>query len=94
MTRREMIVGFSLGLVVGFAVAVGCLNDRLMPRASAQAAPAEIPRFQLRTWAYPGFSGPNLSGQPSHGAYVLDTVTGKLWLSHEGQPLKPAGQVK
>ena len=35
-------------------------------------------RFQISAW---GFAG---DGRTGHGAYVVDTTTGEVWVVHEG----------
>jgi hypothetical protein len=93
MSRRELI-GFGMGLVIGLAMAVTLLSDRVMPRALGQAPPATTPRFQFSTWAYPGAAGVNANHDPAHGAFVLDTQTGKLWETQNGSELRSVGQAQ
>jgi hypothetical protein len=45
---------------------------------AAATGTATGPRFQISAW---GFSGPGRSG---HGAYVLDTTSGEVWVVDEG----------
>jgi hypothetical protein len=45
---------------------------------AAATGPASNPRFQISAW---GFAGQGTSG---HGAYVVDTTTGELWVVSEG----------
>jgi hypothetical protein len=45
---------------------------------AAATGTATGPRFQVSAW---GFAGEGRSG---HGAYVVDTTTGELWVVHEG----------
>ena len=57
--------------------------------ATAQTDRITGPRFQISSW---GLSGPNRTG---HGAYVLDTSTGEVWLIVEGgTPKKIAEKLK
>lgn len=83
MSRKSLIFGFAAGLLSGLLIAVTFFNARTMPRSSAQnAAPVEPLRFQLSAWAYPATNG---FGPASHGAYLLDTKTGKIWSIERNQ---------
>ena len=95
MGKRQLLVGFGGGLIAGLAVGAGWLGGRALPRAEAQPGRAEPPRFELKTWAYPGTAQGNGGVIPgSHGAYILDTATGKLWQSKDGGQIATLGQAQ
>jgi hypothetical protein len=96
MTRRSILLGFTAGLVAGIATMTVWVGGRSMPRASAQqVARGESQRYQIATWSYPGLQNAgNVVGQPSYGAYILDTQTGSVWVSHPGQRLESIGKVQ
>jgi len=59
--------------------AFGTLVAALVALTVAAATGTAIgPRFQISAW---GFAGQGRSG---HGAYVVDTTTGELWVVDEG----------
>jgi hypothetical protein len=93
MPRRSLFVGFWVGLIAGVITTITLLGSHAAPRAAAQGLaqqpPAPVQRYQLSTWAYPaGSIGTTGSGSmAAHGAYVLDTQTGKVWqIREEGKP--------
>jgi hypothetical protein len=88
MTPRKTWFVFAAGLSAGLAVATAFFSVGSMPRASAQGPQLPAPRFVMSTWAYPGTA--TTAGH--HGAYVLDTATGKVWESDDGQNLHERGQ--
>jgi hypothetical protein len=92
MRRRDIVLGFCAGLVIALVVAVVFLSSHALPRATAQEARASAPRYEFKVWAYPGSSGERGPFPPSHGAYVLDTATGKLWQTTDGGNLKPVAE--
>ena len=51
----------------------------------------EKERFQISAWSYAG--NPS-SPTPSHGAYVIDKFTGRIWLVSGGQAPTQVGAVK
>jgi len=44
---------------------------------AAATGTATGPRFQISAWAFAG------DGRNGHGAYVVDTATGEVWVIHE-----------
>jgi hypothetical protein len=71
--RSVWLVLLCVGLGFGLA------NILSGPSAIAQVgAPNSAPRFQVS--AYAGTTG----GSVSHGAYVIDTMTGKVWQVRAG----------
>ena len=63
-----------------------------MSRAAGEAQNlvpgSALQRYTIATWAYPsGLMGPNNGTQSQHGAYVLDTRSGKVWqIKDDGKP--------
>lgn len=77
MTTRTFSIGFAAGLVVGVVLAVALSAGSALPRATAQAqGPASANSYSVSAWSHPGASG---VGGPQHGAYVVDTRSGKVW---------------
>ena len=99
MTGRNFSIGISAGLLLGSLSVIwlsGVVNPRVMAQGQAQQ-PAATQRYQLAAWAYPGKSGGNSDGsayQPSHGAYILDTQSGKVWQIRAGGKLESVGGVE
>ena len=100
MPKRNLFVGFWVGLGVGVIATLVLLSGHAAPRALAQGnpqqPPAPVQRYQISTWAYPaGSVGTTGSGSmASHRAYVLDTQTGTVWkIGDEGKP-QPIGMVQ
>ena len=63
-------------MLAAFCVALGFLVAKTLDSGSAYAQPGAAvgpQRFQIS--AYPGGGG----GNSGHGAYVIDTMTGKIW---------------
>jgi hypothetical protein len=63
-------------LLAAFCVALGFLLAKALDSEPAYAqpgAPVGAARFQIS--AYPGGG----AGNANHGAYVVDTMTGKIW---------------
>ncbi|HMJ66541.1 MAG TPA: hypothetical protein VK615_14450 [Candidatus Binatia bacterium] len=59
--------------------AFGALTAALVALSVAAATgTATGPRFQISAWAFAG------DGRSGHGAYVVDTATGEVWVVHEG----------
>ena len=85
MPRRNLFVGFWAGLIAGVIIAIALSGGHATPRATAQAQPQQPPvavqRYQIFAWAHPaGSTGPGGVGTAAlHGAYVLDTQSGKVW---------------
>jgi hypothetical protein len=102
MMRRAWFGGFGVGLLAGTVGAVAMIGGHAEVPARAQAEAqdqtrAERPpvwqrgatgRYQVSSWAHPGAMSERGSMAPSFGAYVLDTETGKLWLSRDGGELQ------
>jgi hypothetical protein len=82
-----LLAGLLSGLVAAFVLSGNPAASRAM--AQAQQPPAAAQRYQLSAWAYPaGSVGNNLGGdQARHGAYILDTQSGKVWqIIDRGKP--------
>jgi hypothetical protein len=94
MNRKNPILTFGAGLVVGLAITVSWLGGASGRRAAAQADdPA--PRYQISSWAHPAAS--NSTGVVDNhrsGAYILDTRGGKVWLVEGQADPRPVGQVR
>jgi len=73
-----LLTAVIVGLTVGF-FSSAAQTDRLAPTT---------PRYQISAW---GFTGPNSTG---HGAYVLDTFTGEVWLVGESPARKMADKLR
>jgi hypothetical protein len=87
-----MFLGFAAGLVAGVVgMIVGAGGG--LPRAMAQAGarqlldPGPAGRYQISAWAHPG----NGALLPSHGAYLLDTQTGRMWRIIDDGELRRVG---
>ena len=64
------------------------LKKNLLPGSALQ-------RYTIATWAYPsGLVSPNNGTQSQHGAYVLDTRSGKVWQITEGGKPELLGSVE
>ena len=100
MARRQVLFVFATGLLTGVVGMIVMMGGEEVPRAMAQdpaVAPLSAPgRFQVAAWAYPGAMGGVGAGSipSSHGAYILDTQTGKAWQTKDGGALEPIGAAK
>jgi hypothetical protein len=94
MSRRAWFGGFGAGVLAGAVGTLWLAGGEELPRARAQApqeaslSPGAPGRYQVSSWAQTGSPGM----PPAFGAYVLDTQTGQLWISRDGEGLKPAGR--
>src|SRR5262245_891013 len=97
MTKNKFSIGLFAGLLLGMVAAFVLSGNSKASRAMAQAqqAPAVAQRYQLAAWAHPaGSVGNNLGGdQARHGAYILDTQSGKVWQIIEGVKPQLVGSV-
>ena len=87
MSRGNLLLGFGAGLLSGLLGAVVLMGGQAAPRAFAQVPPQAAPRFSISAWAYP-------ASELSHGAYILDTQSGQVWLIYRDGKPSPIGQVK
>jgi hypothetical protein len=102
MTGKSFSIGIFAGLILGAVSVVGLSGVITGPRAMAQAQlqpqapPAAPQRYQIAAWAHPaGSVGTNGGGTNAmHGAYILDTQTGKVWEVNGGGQLRPLGGVE
>jgi hypothetical protein len=80
MTRMKFSIGLLAGLLLGMVAAVVLSGSYATPRALAQAQqlPAASQRYRISAWG---------SDVGRHGAYVLDTQSGKVW--HISESAKP-----
>jgi hypothetical protein len=86
MARKQLVAGFALGVLTTLVAVVLLSAGQEMPRAMAQTTEtppvqSSVGRYQISAWAHAGSIGAVGAGsfQPSHGAYVLDTQTGRVW---------------
>jgi predicted DNA-binding protein (UPF0251 family) len=87
-----VVGGLLAGLVLGTALAsVFSATPLAMGQSQPQPLPVRpaTPHFQIAAWAHPSGAGP-----ASHGAYILDTLSGKVWEVREGQAPKSLGGVE
>ena len=98
MMRNKLPIGLFAGLLVGTLSAVLLSGGYATPRAIAQAQQptATTRRFQISAWAHPAGTHTITGGGSNamHGAYVLDTQTGKVWRIREGGKPEPIGGVE
>jgi hypothetical protein len=93
MPVKNSFVAFGAGLMAGVVATIALSGNHAIPRAMAQdqnTVPGLTQRYQVSSWAHPGAGGI----APSHGAYIIDTQTGKVWGGREGERLKPVGRVE
>lgn len=96
MQRNPAIYALA-GLLLGAASIIGLTGTVIPQRALAQAQQPPVgPRYQIAAWAYPARSiqSSDSSNQPSHGAYILDTQSGKVWQVIEGGKPEPIGDAR
>jgi hypothetical protein len=80
--KLRMVWSVLLCVAIGFSFAGIVSSSRAV---AENAGPASVPRFQISAYAGPA------SGGVSHGAYVIDTITGKVWqVRAGGDPVKIA----
>lgn len=63
-------------MLAAFCVALGFLLAKTFDIGPAYAQPGAVisaPRFQISAYPVGG------AGNANHGAYVIDTMTGKIW---------------
>ncbi len=70
---------FAAGLVIGVVCAWLAVQIPSTSAAPAQVAAGGL-RYQVSAWAYPTAAVPGLSTKAQHGAYIVDTQTGVVWL--------------
>ena len=94
MVRHNLFVGLGAGLMAGALITAAISGGPGVPRAMAQEQPTPRPaawgRYQVSAWAYAGSSGI----APKHGAYLLDTQSGQLWLTVDGGEAQKIGKVE
>jgi hypothetical protein len=74
MTKIQTTGSVLAALAVGYVL--GTSQGTVVAQAPTVTAPT--PRYQISAWAYAGNpSNPS----PKHGYYIVDTVTGGVWLS-------------
>jgi hypothetical protein len=109
MVWRNVSLGFVIGLLGWTVGEIMLSSDHFLPRTMAhapilqtlpQAAPpqqaATLGRYQMSTWVeYKALDGPCGNTIPvSHGAYILDTQTGRVWFAQGGDPLVEIGHAE
>ena len=98
MSRRNLSIGFVAGLLAGVLGTIALTGGPAVPRAMAQnqaTQPGLTQRYELSSWAHPAsYSGTGNFSGASHGAYILDTQTGKVWQVSEGGQPKALGLVQ
>jgi hypothetical protein len=95
MPIKNSFVGFGAGLVAGVVATIALSGGQEIPRAMAQdPQPAASHRYLMQSWAYPAAVSPTTSYAPGSGAYILDTQSGKVWVSKEGGRLQSIGEAR
>jgi hypothetical protein len=81
MSRKAWLMIFAAGVLAGLIMAfLGPFGPTTPSAAAQQAAKANPPRFQVSSFAYPGYVFPNSSEvKGGYGAYFVDTQTGDIW---------------
>jgi len=93
MSRNKTALGFAAGLLIGLSVAVAWFGARGVIRAAQEVE--RTPAYQISAWAHPAASNNvTVVDRARHGAYVIDTRSGKVWLIEGGAEPRPIGQVK
>jgi len=93
MTTTRFSTGLLAGLLFGAIAAHVLSGGSPMSRAAGEAQNlvpgSALQRYTIATWAYPsGLMGANNGTQSQHGAYVLDTRSGKVWeITQGGKPV-------
>lgn len=94
MTRSTKVLmaaaAFCTASVLWLAVTADDVGAQSDPPEPAQA------RFQISAWAHPGLQRTERSGseRAAHGAYIIDSSTGKVWrVDGSGSP-KSIGTAK
>jgi hypothetical protein len=100
MVKSAVSPGFWAGLIVGVVAVAAFSVSYALPRAMAQARNQEVTtarprgpaanRYQVSAWSYPSGTGFGAL----HGAYILDTQDGKVWLVVSDQKPRPIGTVE
>jgi hypothetical protein len=95
MTRGKIFAGFGAGLIAGALISAAISGGHGVPRAMGQEQPrppdAAPGRYQVSAWAHPGVTG---IGGPGHGAYILDTATGQLWVTRAEGGARKVGRLE
>jgi hypothetical protein len=96
MDRKSLVVGFLAGTMTVVVLMIVFSAGETMPRAMAQAAaaPTALQPYLMQTWSSDAAAGTSTSYGPSFGAYVLDTRSGKMWMSRDGGKVQSIGEVK
>jgi hypothetical protein len=94
MLKRNVSLGFWAGLAPGAVAMLALSGGQVVPRASAQQQPAEENRYQLQAWATRAVYGSNSFTNASHGAYILDNSTGRVWHIEEMQKPQLLGKIQ
>lgn len=80
MSRTSTFVVVLLAVTIGYFLG----SSRPTPRAQAQGPAPEQPRYQISAFGF-GYGYAKERGatenKERHGAYVLDTQTGQVWLT-------------
>lgn len=91
--RTLILVGF--GFLAGLLASLSWTHSAA-PQAAAQApaAKAEAARYQITSWAYPGVARQGGGFEnPKYGAYIVDTLTGEVWVVREDNAPRSLGKV-
>lgn len=88
---------FGCGGLVGAVVVAIVLSTSATPQAVAQPPKAGESHYQISSWAYPAaYEGGMRNGRStvgSHGAYIVNTQSGEIYVvTEEGKP-SPLGKV-
>jgi hypothetical protein len=99
---RNFCLGFGAGLLAGVVGTMAPMGGRVVSRAMAQdpnttpTVPGRTQRYELSSWAHPAAYNAqgNINSREEHGAYILDTQTGKVWQVKEGGEPRSLGKIE
>ena len=95
MIHHRAMILVAFGFLAGLLANVVWTQGSALPQAAAQApaAKAELPHYQITSWAYPGFARGSGVENPKYGAYILDSITGEVWVVKEDNSPRTLGKV-
>ncbi len=79
------LIALSVCILAYFAV-----TTTAQETARDSAKTGDVGRFQVSAWSYSGSE----RSTSNHGAYIIDTATGKLWHSYTGHQPQEIGTVE
>jgi hypothetical protein len=90
MTNRYftgLLAGLLLGVMAALVLSGGWAISRAAGQAQNVLPGSALQRYMIATWAHPsGLMNVNQGTPSRHGAYVLDTRSGKVWEIDGGKP--------